>query len=210
PRGESADLQAPLIPCAGTGIGRIPRSDDQIGLVLAEQFEHRHKQRLIMLQVGIHDRDEWSESTLDSLDDGGGKSTPADPADAAEARILPPCLLQLLNGSVGRIIVHEDDFPLDIAECCTEFRGERLDIFAFVKCRYDDGKLRNRSLRRHLHLRDGLVHVGPGAYELTIIGNYSTGLAMITTPNRPYSTFKRITNNPKIPTLTMRTLYAIS
>src|SRR5208283_786861 len=186
PRGESADLQAPLIPCAGTGIGRIPRSDDQIGLVLAEQFEHRHKQRLIMLQVGIHDRDEWSESTLDSLDHGGGKSTPADPADAAEARILPPCLLQLLNGSVGRIIVHEDDFPLDIAECRTELRGERRDIFAFVKCRYDDGKLRNKSLRRHRLLRDNLLHAGPGICELTTVNTYSMGLAMIATLNRAF------------------------
>jgi hypothetical protein len=128
----------------------------------------------ISLQVGIHDRDEWRESTQDPLDHGGGKSTPADPADAAEAWILPPCLLQLLNGSVGRIIVHEDDFPLDIAECRTELRGERRDIFAFVKCRYDDDKLRNRSLRRPRLLRDNLLHAGPGICELTTVLYWSS------------------------------------
>ena len=61
PGRHQADATAPLVPIADPALGGIARADHDIGLVPAQDLQHRRELPLVVLQVGVHHRDEGRE-----------------------------------------------------------------------------------------------------------------------------------------------------
>jgi hypothetical protein len=67
---------------------------------------------------------------------------PANPADAAGAAVLLRQAAHHVPGSVGGIIVNEDDFPGDTGQRCLEPVKQLGDVVALVEGRDDNRNLR--------------------------------------------------------------------
>ena len=149
---------AGLEPVAGKPIqlgrgGQAARADDDIGVVLLEGLEHIEQQRLVVLQVGIHDGEVRRLGRQHSLDAGPGQSAPAQPADATDMRVLRADLPRLRRGIVWKIVVDENDLPADVDKRAVEALDQDRDVGAFIERRNDDreiGDVRSRGRRAGL------------------------------------------------------------
>ena len=100
-----------------------------------------------MLQVGIHDRDVARLARQHAFEARAGKAAPADPANATHAAIAFADAARGRGGSVGRIVVHEQHFPIASGENSGEPLDQDRNVGAFVEGRHDDAEFRCRAQR---------------------------------------------------------------
>jgi hypothetical protein len=92
--------------------------------------EHPRQQRLVVLQVCIHDGHIGGGGCQHSLDAGGRQSAAPDALDAADARVDLGKRPDTLRGGITRIVVDEHDLPVDLREGRVQERDQRLDVVA--------------------------------------------------------------------------------
>ena len=93
----------------------MPAADDYIEALFFDGAEHSRERRLVMLEVGIDDRQVWRAARKHSFDDRSKQAAAADPLDTADARIGLRETADLVSGTVGGIVIDVDSFPLDPA-----------------------------------------------------------------------------------------------
>src|SRR6185312_5036373 len=64
-----------------------------------------------------------------------------------------------MRGSIGTIVVDEDDLPSDTGKGCIEGRNHRLDVCGLAVCRHDDAQARRRDECTAIGSRKWLVYV---------------------------------------------------
>jgi len=135
-----------------------------------QERQHLRQLRLVVLQVGIHHRRTGRAGCQDALDACAGEPSPADPANAADAAILPRQGTHHVPGPVRGIVIDEDDFPGDARQRCLQLAKQLGDVVALVEGGNDDRKLEQawslltqgrltRGLLRGFGARsDGFIH----------------------------------------------------
>ena len=110
--GERAGAGALLVKTVGAAAFDVAAADHEFGRSALEQLDHLRQLRLVMLQVGVDYRRIGRAGSQDALNAGAGKPAPPDPADAADAGILLGQTTHHIPGSIGGIVIDEDDLPV--------------------------------------------------------------------------------------------------
>ena len=109
--GKRADAGALLVETVGAAAFDIAAADHEFRLAALQQRQHLRQLRLVVLQIGVDHRRIGRAGGQNALDAGAGQAAPPDPADAADAWILPRQAAHHFPGAVRRIVVDEHDFP---------------------------------------------------------------------------------------------------
>ena len=163
PGGNVADRHPAPVPLADIAPGDVAAADDDIEVLVLDRGQHARQQPLVMLKIGVDDREVGGAAGEHPLDHRGGKPSPPDTLHAADTGIVSGERTNPVGGAVGQIVVDIDDLPRDPAQCCIEPREQHLDIVALVEGRDDDGEFdplwrRSEIGRRPLgHRRGGLI-----------------------------------------------------
>ena len=100
-----------------------------------------------MLQVGVHHGDVARLARQHALDAGAGEPAPADAADAAHAAVGRADRARGRRGAVGRVVVDEDDFPVDAGKRARELLHQQRNVVALLERRNDDAQFGRRTRR---------------------------------------------------------------
>ncbi len=157
---ERADAGAALVETVGAAALDIAAADHEFRRAALQQADHLRQLGLVVLQIGVDDRGIGRAGGEDALDAGARQAAPPDPADAADAGILPRQAAHHFPGAVGGIVVDEHDFPGDVLERRLQPPVQNGDVVALVEGGDDDRKLRQTGgLRRVFGARfDGVIH----------------------------------------------------
>jgi hypothetical protein len=98
---DPADRYAPKIPLSDATARGVPAADDYIEALFFDGAEHSRERRLVMLEVGIDDRQVWRAARKHSFDDRSRQAAAADPLDTADARIGLRKTADLVSGTIG-------------------------------------------------------------------------------------------------------------
>ena len=79
-------------------------------------IEHLNKLRLVVLHVGVHHGDIARLACQHSFNACSGKPAPADPADTAHTAVMFPDGPHQHCGSVRRVVIRKNDFPIIAGE----------------------------------------------------------------------------------------------
>ena len=121
--------------------GHVAARDREIG-VATQPVQHGGEQPLVMLQVGVHHGDVARLAGEHALDAGAGKAAPPDAADAAHAPVRLADRARGRRGAVGRVVVDENDLPVDAGERARELLHQQRNVVALLERRNDDAQLR--------------------------------------------------------------------
>jgi hypothetical protein len=94
-----------------------------------------------VLEVGVHDGDILGGGGEDAFDAGGGEAAAADAMEEADAGIEEGVGADEVGGTVGGVVVDEDDLPVETTEGFFEAGEDFGDVFALVEGGKDDGKV---------------------------------------------------------------------
>ena len=117
-------------------------------IALAKYRQHLREQLLIVLQVGVDDRDVGRGRGEHRFGAGRGEAAAAEPLHAAHAAVEPRLLAHAVSGAVGRIVVYYDHLPMNAFERFGQRLDQRHDIIALIKAGCDDGQLGTLVKRR--------------------------------------------------------------
>src|SRR6478735_5218875 len=95
-----------------------------------------------MLQVGVHHRDVKRGARQDSFDAGGSEPAAANPPNATYSAVVISESADCLGGSIMRVIVDENYFPVDPFQRATQRIIDGADVVVFIAGWHDDGELR--------------------------------------------------------------------
>jgi hypothetical protein len=118
----------------------------EIGATRSQRVEHFWQNRRIVLQVRVHGDEIAGRGTQHSLDAGACQAAPADPVQAADAGIVACDLLGALRGTVGAVVIDDDDFPgfaVERGRDVLDHHGEVVDLV--------EGRDDNRYFGRRRH-----------------------------------------------------------
>ena len=163
--------------CKGAGAGAllvetirvatldIAAANSEFCLPILQQGKHLRKLCLIVLQVGIHHGHIGRTRCQNAFNASPGKSTASNSPETADTSILSGETAYNIPGPIGRIIVNEYDFPIDVSQCVLKLFEQLRYVNTLVERGHDDGKLRDvlRSLSERLKVVFGkwngvLVH----------------------------------------------------
>ena len=119
----------------------IAGGDHQVGGVAAQHRQHGPQQPFVVLQIAVHDGDVFRLAGEDALQAGAGQAAPPDPAHAADAGIGRGDMLGHLGGAVGRIVVDDDELPVDAGKRGPQHVGQTRDVLPLVEGRNHDAEL---------------------------------------------------------------------
>src|SRR5258707_9943430 len=161
-----------------------------------------------MLQIGVDHGGIGRPRGQDALDAGAGQSAPPDPADTADAGILPRQAPHHFPGAVGGIVVEEHDFPGNTLQRRIQPPVQHRDVVALVEGGDDDRKLgQTGGLRWVVEARfDGVIH-GASVYpQPPALPRQGSGTGADrwkkqakTGPNMPTTTNRRARVHPALP-----------
>ncbi len=107
-------------------------ADDEVAA--GPQFcQHLRQDALVMLQIGVHHRDDWRAGGEHALDAGARQPAPVDAAQAAHAQILMRHFLGQHRRAVRAVVVHHDHFPIDAGQGGIDSAEQFAQISAFVE-----------------------------------------------------------------------------
>ena len=106
----------------------------------ADLFQHRRQDALVVLQIGVHHRDDRGAGGQHALDAGARETAPVDAAQAAHARILARDFLGERRRAVGAVVVHDDHFPGDSGQSSVHPPHQFAQVAAFVEGGDDEGE----------------------------------------------------------------------
>ena len=102
-----------------------------------------------MLQIAIDHGDIGRAGSEHPFDRRAGKPTPPDPQNTPHTAIHHAKRLRGIGCSIGRIIIHENDFPRDARKSRIQQSHHRGNIVMLVESRHDNRKLdRLRTITR--------------------------------------------------------------
>ena len=135
-------------PPAGIAGAGVARGNHKIGAAF-DFGEHARQQPFIVLQIAVDDGDHLACGRQHAFDHGAGKTAPANAADGAHAAVMFASLPHQMRGSIGTIVVDEDDLPSDTGKRGIEGCDHRVDVLGLAVCRDDDasGGERRRECR---------------------------------------------------------------
>jgi hypothetical protein len=67
---------------------RIAASDHKVGFAELEHAQHLRQKPLVVLEIGVHHRDELGPAGKRALEAGAGKAAPADSSNAAHPAVV--------------------------------------------------------------------------------------------------------------------------
>ncbi len=141
-------------PVRGAAI-QVAAGHDEIGIFRTQLAQHGEEQRLVVLQVGVHDGEIARLAAEHAFEAGAGKAAAADAAYAAHAAIGFADRTRHRSGAVGRAVVDEDDFPVAAVKNLAQPLDQDRNVGPLVERRHHDAKLWCRLRRQR----------GPGARQ---------------------------------------------
>ena len=164
--GASGDLSCKLTgPCpllvetVGAAALDIAAADHEFRLAAPQQLDHLRQLRFVMLQIGVDDSRIGAARGQNALDACTRQSAAPDPADTADAGILPRQPPHHFPGSVRGIVIDKDHFPGNAGQRGLQPPIQHGDVVTLVEGRHNDRKLRQTGLRRGFGARiDGVIH----------------------------------------------------
>jgi hypothetical protein len=121
------------------------RADREIGLARLQRLQHRRQDALVVLQIAVDDRNVVGAGRKPALDDRAGEAVAVDAAKAAHPRIGFRDVLRDLPGEVGRIVVDDDEFPVEPHERGLELFEQGRDVLRLPVGWRDHGQRRRRA-----------------------------------------------------------------
>ena len=115
---------------------------DDLGLAGADRRDHALDGLGIVLAVAIHDAEQVALGRQHALDACLGEAAIGDPQHQPHAVVGARHGAHDVCGAVGRIVVDEQDFPVETGECCLGPLHERSDVPGFVIGGNDDRDVR--------------------------------------------------------------------
>ncbi len=140
--GEMTGAGALFGKSGGGAAAEIAARHDEVASAATQPIAHGGKQFLVVLQVGIHDRDIARLARQHAFETGAGEAAPADPADAADPAVGFADGARRRRRAVGRIVVDEQHFPFAIGEHALKPLDQDRNIGALIERRHDDAELR--------------------------------------------------------------------
>ena len=122
----------------------VAAGDGNVGAAGAQAFEHVGEHGLVMLQVGVHDRQVARLAREHPLEAGAGETAAADAANAAHAAVGFADRARGRRAPVRRIVVDEYHLPIVAGENAAEPRDQDRNVGLFVEGRHDDREFRRR------------------------------------------------------------------
>lgn len=148
-----------LVETVGATALDIAAADHEFRLAAPQQRDHLRQLGFVMLQIGVDHSRIGAARGQDALDARTRQSAAPDPADAADAGILPRQPAHHFPGPVGGIVIDKDHFPGNAGQCRLQPPVQYGDVVALVESRHNYRKLRQTGLRRGFGVRfDGVIH----------------------------------------------------
>jgi hypothetical protein len=104
----------------------------------AHRGDHPRQDGLVVLQVGVHDRNQLGRGREHALDARGREASAPDPLQAAHAVVAPSERAKQVGGAVGRIVVDEHHLPGDAWQRTIEPPHQFGDVLPLVEGWHDD------------------------------------------------------------------------
>ena len=142
--GETAGA-GPLFRQAGRrAAAKIAARHHEIATAAAQAIEHGDEQTLVVLQIGVHDRDIARLACQHAFEAGAGEAAAADAAHAADAAVGLAERARDGRGAVRRVIVNEQHLPFAAGQHMREPLDQNRDVGALVVGRHHDAEFRRR------------------------------------------------------------------
>jgi hypothetical protein len=100
-----------LVETVGAAALDIAAADHEFRLAAPQQRDHFRQLGFVMLQIGVDDRRIGAARGQNALDARTRQATAPDPADTADAGILPRQRPHHFPGPVRGIVIDKDHFP---------------------------------------------------------------------------------------------------
>ena len=149
-RRRPADRGPRRAPGADGAVLDVATADDDVELAVGHQLDHARQQRLVVLVVGVDDGEERCRRGEHAFEAGRRQAAPADALDAAHPRVGLGHGAQRDAGVVGRVVVDEDELPVDAGQGLGDGLLQGGDVAGLVEGRDDDGELRHGVADRQL------------------------------------------------------------
>lgn len=124
---------------AGGGSARkIPAANHQIGVIVGDERDHLRKDGLLVLEVPVHQDEHGRGRGEEAFNGGRGETVPADAPNTSNTAVVRGLMLHRFPCSVGRVVIDENDLPVEGLQDSLDGGDERLDIVGFVQRGHDD------------------------------------------------------------------------
>jgi len=107
-------------------------ADDQIGPTGFQGFDGAADRSRLVLTIAIHHQHQIAGGIQQSLFDRAGQTGATNPADQAQPRLVVGELTHQLSGSIGGIVIDDQNFQVPLLTEGKQLGQERLDIAPFV------------------------------------------------------------------------------
>lgn len=92
-----------------------------------------------MLQITIHHGQKRRRARQHPFETRRGQPAPTDPLHTTYVCVDTGKAAHQIGGVVGRVIVHDDQFPTHPDQACFEEVDQSADVFSFIEGWDDDG-----------------------------------------------------------------------
>ena len=121
-----------------------------------------------MLQIGVDARDGVARGRVESVDDRGAQAGILHAAQDSHARIGRRKFLGHGPGQVRGVVIHDENFVIDAAQCAPDLLHQERYVLGFVQCRGDYAQ--SHDFRNS---QENVKFMGPGAIRLELKGDSS-------------------------------------
>ena len=147
------------IPVTHTPAGHIAAADHDVQILGFDDLEHPGQKGLVVLEVAVHHRQEGCGARHHAFDAGRGEPASADTLHQPDTPILSCNGADPVRGPVGRVVVDEDQLPIDPLQHSVDPPDDLVHHVRFLIGRDDDGQLgRTAVVLRHRLIRDPVGH----------------------------------------------------
>lgn len=119
----------------------ISGGDDDIERLFLQLLQHAGEDALVVLKIGVHHGNTGGGSGENSFDAGGGETAAADTTEQTNAAIFKGVRGDEVRSAVGRIVIDEDDFPIETFESGGNAGDDFGDVLPFIEGGEDDGDI---------------------------------------------------------------------